>query len=398
MIFTRLKFTNICAFTNAEMNLSYPRQLVNSPLENEFLQGRPKFYYRKICIVTGANASGKTSLGRMIWGVQSFLFSKNLQASAFPINNKSTHASFEADFATDDFLHHRVFVKFTTDKSGSYIINEIKYACVYIGENDSCTKTTKKLDKEFLGHTRKNSLDYFYGISAEGYSVNLDEFKKIEFSSGWYYLLSETKETNDGIAGIDKKILELTMKTFDPSIKTVSELRETQEKDGVEEEITSGFSIRFQNNDNVIVTNSGEVANYSRLSRGTYDAVKISLFISAIQSDHLECESSEFNVGMVYFLDERMAYVHSELERAIVTLIISKLPVNGQFFYTTHNCDIFKLDLPIHSFVFLKKERDSTIFVDASSILKKNDRNLAKYVENDIFGVLPDLSPIEALI
>ncbi|GDQ33897.1 hypothetical protein BvCmsNSP039_02519 [Escherichia coli] len=101
---------------------------------------------------------------------------------------------------------------------------------------------------------------------------------------------------------------------------------------------------------------------------------------------------------MLYFLDESMAYVHSELERAIITLIISKLKINSQFFYTTHNCDIFKLDLPIHSYIFIKKEHDSSVFVDASEILKKNDRNLAKYVENDVFGVLPDLSLIEALI
>ncbi|HEC5279620.1 TPA: ATP-binding protein [Enterobacter cloacae] len=398
MIFTRLRFTNLCAFTDAEVNLSYPRQLANSPLDDEYLHGRSKFYYRKVCIVTGANASGKTSLGRMIFGLQTFLFSKNLPIAAFPINNKSEHASFEADFATEDFLHHRIFVKFKADRTGTYIINEIKYASVFIGENDSCTKTTKKLDSEFDGYNRKKAINYFYGISSGDHSVNLEEFKKITFSAGWYYLLSETKETTDEITGIDKKILEQVMKTFDPSIKSVSELKETQINNGVEQEILSGFSIRFQNNDPVIVTNSGEVANYNRLSRGTYDAVKISLFVSAIQTDYLESELNDNNTGMVYFLDERMAYVHSELERAIVTLIISKLPINGQFFYTTHNSDIFKLDLPIHSFVFLKKEHDSTVFVDASTILKKNDRNLSKYVENDIFGVLPDLSPVEALI
>ncbi|KAA1061536.1 AAA family ATPase [Enterobacter mori] len=398
MIFTRLKFNNLCAFSDAEINLSYPRQLANSPLDNEFLHGRPKFYYRKVCVITGANASGKTSLGRMIWGLQSFLFSKNLHSSAFPINDKNKCASFEVDFASDDFTHHRIYVRFKSDPTGSHIINEIKYASVYIGENDSCVKTTKQLDLEFASHERKKAIDYFYGVAAEGYSVNLEEFKKIRFRSGWYYLLSETKETNDEISDIDKNILELVIKTFDPSIKSVSELREIQEVDGVKEEILSGFSIRFQNNDNVIVTKSGDVANYTRLSRGTYDSVKLSLFISAIQADYLEMEEHENTVCMAYFLDERMAYVHSELERAIITLIISKLPINSQFFYTTHNSDIFKLDLPIHSFIFLKKEHDNTIFVDACKILKKNDRNLSKYVENDVFGVLPDLSLIEELI
>ncbi|HBU6168909.1 TPA: ATP-binding protein [Citrobacter freundii] len=398
MIFTRMKFTNLCAFTDAELNLSYPRQLTNSPLEGEFLHGRPKFYFRKVCLVTGANASGKTSLGRMIWGMQSFLFYKTLRYDTFPINDKSKYASFEADFVTDDFHHHRIFVKFKEEKAGTHTINEVKYSSVFIGENDTCSKTTKKLDKIFLDpeNTKKNS--YFFSIAMDGYPASIEFFKKYEFNTGWYYLLSETKETTDELSEINKDTLELIIKTFDPSIKSVSELKEVQELDGKKEEIVSGYSIRFYNNDNVIVTKSGEVANYNRLSRGTFDAVKLSLFVSAIQSDYMDCVSDGNYTGMVYFLDERMAYVHSELERAIITLIISKLPYNSQFFYTTHNCDIFKLDLPIHSFIFLKKENDRTTFVDASATLKKNDRNLSRYVENDIFGVLPDLSLIEALI
>lgn len=398
MIFTRLKFTNLCSFANAEINLSFPRQLSNSPLENEFLFGRPKFYYRKVCIVTGANAAGKTSLGRMIWGLQTFLINKNLLPGAFAINDKSKVASFEADFATDDFLHHRILVRFKIDQTGTFVIKEVRYASVRILENDSCTKTTKKLDNIFINNDSARYINYFHSFAGEGYSASLEEFKKIKFRGGWYYLLSETKETTDEMSGLDKNTLELIIKTFDPSIKSVSELREVEESNGKKIEILSGYSIRFHNHDNVIVTKSGEVANFERLSRGTFDAVKLSLFVSAILDDRLVSIEKQNDVCMLYFLDERMAFVHSELERAIITLIISKLPTNSQFFYTTHNCDIFKLDLPIHSFLFLKKENESTVFVDASTILKKNDRNLAKYVENDIFGVLPDLSLIEGLI
>lgn len=148
----------------------------------------------------------------------------------------------------------------------------------------------------------------------DGYPASIEFFKKYEFNTGWYYLLSETKETTDELSEINKDTLELIIKTFDPSIKSVSELKEVQELDGKKEEIVSGYSIRFYNNDNVIVTKSGEVANYNRLSRGTFDAVKLSLFVSAIQSDYMDCVSDGNYTGMVYFLDERMAYVHSELE------------------------------------------------------------------------------------
>ncbi|ENO2140401.1 ATP-binding protein [Escherichia coli] len=397
MIFTRLKFVNLCAFSDAELNLSFPRKLVNSPIDGEFLFGRPKFYYRKVCILTGANASGKTSLGRMLWGIQLFLSRKNLYQSAFPVNDKTKSASFEADFATEGFLHHRIFVKFRSDKSGTYLISEVKYASVFIGENDSCVKTTRKLDRVFQESGQYIANSYYHAVAADGESVSLENFKKNVFLGGWYYLLSKTKEETTEISGLDKNILELIMKTFDPSIKSVLELRENDGEEN-DKDVLTGFSIRFHNNDNVIVTNSGEVANCDRLSRGTYDAVKLSHFISSINSDYMTSPETNNIACMLYFLDESMAYVHSELERAIITLIISKLKINSQFFYTTHNCDIFKLDLPIHSYIFIKKEHDSSVFVDASEILKKNDRNLAKYVENDVFGVLPDLSLIEALI
>jgi len=175
----------------------------------------------------------------------------------------------------------------------------------------------------------------------------------------------------------------------------VVELREAEDNDNQDDNL-SGFSIRFYNNDVVIATKSGEVANYERLSKGTYDAVKLSHFVSSITADFREADVHD--ACNLYFLDERMAYVHSELERCIITLIISRLKTNSQFIYTTHNSDIYKLDLPIHSYTFIKKTGGRSDFIDASSILKKNDRNLARYVENDIFGILPDLSLIEALI
>lgn len=397
MIFTRLKFTNLCAFSDAEINLSFPRKLTNSPLESEHLFGRPKFYYRKVCIVTGANASGKTSLGRMLWGIQLFLTRKIIHSSAFPISDKNQPASFEADFATENFQHHRIYVKFTVENSGTYIINEVKYCSVPIAENDSCIKTTNKLNLAFTEDLSAHSSRSFFADASDGASVSLELFKEHRFNGGWYYLLSETKEATDEITGLNKNILELIIKTFDPSIKSVLELTEENDETPAKKTL-SGYSIRFHNGDNVIVTTSGEVANHNRLSRGTYDAVKLSQFVSAIDTDYKESFGRPNPGCMIYFLDERMAYVHSELERTIITLLISKLQDNSQFFYTTHNSDIFKLDLPIHSYLFIKKENDKSTFVDASSILKKNDRNLAKYVENDVFGVLPDLTLIEDLI
>lgn len=395
MIFTRLKFVNLYAFADAEINLSYPRRPVNMPLEGEFLHGRPRFYYKKVCIVTGGNASGKTSLGRILCGIQLFLRTKELRAS-LRIDDKYRDASFEVDFATEDFHHHRIYVRFATNDEGTFVVKEIKYGSLRIGLNDSCFKTTEKLNQLFLKKEPTQSENYFEGEDDNGETIILEQFKKFKFFGGWYYLLSETKESTAGISGVNKDILERIIRTFDSSIIGVSEMQETKENQDADKS-ASVFLIRFKNSDSIVVTSKGEITNSDRLSKGTFDAVTLSHFISAIINDHEVLKNSEMIPSMTYFLDEKLAFTHSELERMIVALIISKLKENTQFFYTTHNMDIFELDLPVHSFIFIRKTEGSSEFVEASAFLKKNDRSMKNAVERDVFGVLPDTSLVSEL-
>lgn len=396
MIFTRLKFVNLYAFANAELNLSYPRKPVNMPLDGEFLLGRPRFYYKKVCIVTGGNASGKTSLGRILCGIQLFLRTKELRTS-LRIDDKSCDASFEVDFATEDFRHHRIYVRFAVNDEGTFVIKEIKYASLRIGLNDSCFKTTERLNQLFLGKKNTQSEEYFECADESGETAILEQFKKYKFFGGWYYLLSETKESTAGISGVNKDILERIIRTFDSSIIGVSEMQESNENQD-NEKPASVFLIRFKNSDSLVVTSKGDITNSDRLSRGTFEAVTLSHFVSAIINDHEVLKDSELIPSMTYFLDEKLAFTHSELERMIVALIISKLKENTQFFYTTHNMDVFELDLPVHSFIFIRKSEGSSEFVEASSVLKKNDRSMRSAVERDVFGVLPDTSLVSELL
>lgn len=396
MIFTRLKFINLYAFEDAELNLSYPRKPVNMPLDGEFLAGRPKFYYKKVCIITGGNASGKTSLGRILCGIQVFLRTKELRSNNLRVNNKNNDASFEVDFATQDYLHHRLYVRFATSEGGAHIIKEIQYGFVQIELNDSCYKTTEKLNQLFS--TRPIDTKNFYQDSAtDGESVVLEFFKKFKFFGGWYYLLSETKESTTTISGMNKDILERIIRTFDSSITGVTEMLES-ENDGDEDKLSAVYLIKFKNSDSLVVTSKGEITNSDRLSRGTYEAVTLAHFISTIISSCKTLGKQSLIPSMTYFLDEKLAYTHSELERMIVALIISSLKENTQFFYTTHNMDIFELDLPAHSFIFIRKTKDCSEFVEANSVIKKNDRSMRNAVERDVFGALPDTSLVSELL
>lgn len=396
MIFTRLRFINLYAFEDAELNLSYPRKPVNMPLDGEFLAGRPKFYYKKVCIITGGNASGKTSLGRILCGIQVFLRTKELRSN-LRVNNKNNDASFEVDFATEEHFHHRLYVRFATSEGGAHIIKEIKYGFVQIALNDSCHKTTEKLNQLFSGRAPGDTEYFFQELATDSEPVVLEFFKQLKFFGGWYYLLSETKESTTAISGMNKNILERIIRTFDSSIIGVTEMLES-ESDGDENKSSAVYLIKFKNSDSLVVTSKGEIINSDRLSRGTYEAVTVAHFISAIISDCERLGKQSLIPSMTYFLDEKLAYTHSELERMIVALIISNLKENTQFFYTTHNMDIFELDLPVHSFIFIKKTKDYSEFVEANSVVKKNDRSMRNAVERDVFGVLPDTSLVSELL
>ena len=93
-----------------------------------------------------------------------------------------------------------------------------------------------------------------------------------------------------------------------------------------------------------------------------------------------------------------MAYTHSNLEQHILNLIISKLSPCSQFFYTTHNYDILDMGLPVHSFLFMRKNGNYSNIIQPEKIFNKNDRNLSNYVKNDYFNTLPDTSKLDTLL
>ena len=68
------------------MNLSYPKKIVNSSIENEFLTGFTNFRYKKVNILMGANATGKTSFGKMLMNIFHFNILELLDL--FPIKRK----------------------------------------------------------------------------------------------------------------------------------------------------------------------------------------------------------------------------------------------------------------------------------------------------------------------
>ena len=81
--------------------------------------------------------------------------------------------------------------------------------------------------------------------------------------------------------------------------------------------------------------------------------------------------------------------------------MIDHLNDNEQLIFTTHNTDMLDLNLPKHSFAFLRKrfeEDDYKVSVMyASDVLKRNTDSIRCAVANDVFLSLPDDSLLFSL-
>ena len=104
------------------------------------------------------------------------------------------------------------------------------------------------------------------------------------------------------------------------------------------------------------------------------------------------------NHNTFYYCDEKFPYIHSDIERAILSLMIASMPDNAQLFFTTHNTDILDMNLPKHSYMFLSKDKNNKNMpikcIEASSLLKRSTDSLKRAVENDLFCTAPSVDLI----
>ena len=63
MIIMDIKVDNIYAFKDFHINMSYPKKIVNSTIENEFLEERTNFRYKKVNIIMGTKCNRKNNYG-----------------------------------------------------------------------------------------------------------------------------------------------------------------------------------------------------------------------------------------------------------------------------------------------------------------------------------------------
>lgn len=368
MIVMDLKLDNLCAFRDFHVNFSYPKKIVNSYIENENLEGLPNFRYKKVNIIMGSNATGKTSLGRIILSIFVLIGERNIDIITRHISNEDKTACFAMDFVNEDSGGYRLYrIKAVFDPSEDHDYSsenvKIRIESTNIRPRENYETCAKRLDSIMIGFTDAN------------YITELEKLKNLS----WYFsfpfdTLQPKYNIEDGEEYL--AVLERTLRVLDPAIKSVFKI----------EGLNDTYAIKMA--DKNIIIQEGEILNSSLLSSGTKAGIDIANIVSSIK----------MGTHSFYYCDEKFSYVHSDIEKGFLSLMINQLKSNSQFFFTTHNLDILDLPLPKHSFNFLKKEtfEDGQVIsiINAANYLKKSTDSLRNAVDNDLFSVSPNLDSL----
>lgn len=371
MIVMDVRIDNFYAFKNFHMNMSYPKKIVNSYIENEYLSERPNFRYKKVNILMGANATGKTSFGQMLMSAFNFMYKKEISCLLGDICDTNKEASFSIDFVLGEFILYSMQIVILPASEDGYTDESVKLKIeqVNINKNDSYESCKQRLEKKLK--------------EAQYTSNYVNELEKLSNLS-WLFVYPERKDKFKFPKGDFKtvyfKVLEKTLKALDPSIIGVEEMNTVEDS----------YIIRMRSKS--VIVQEGSIVNESILSSGTKSGIEIANIVASILT----------NRNQFYYCDEKFSFVHSEIEKAFLAIMIDSLGTNEQLFFTTHNMDILDLNLPKHSFTFMKKDIYDDEYpikcICANEILKRNTDSLRSAVENDLFCTAPSVDSVYDIV
>lgn len=367
MIVLNVYLDNFYAFKDFQMNLTYPKKIVDSYIQDEHLKDHPNFRYKKVNIIMGANASGKTTFGYMLMSIFNFISEKNHSFITGIVNDRSRTASFMIDLICESDILYRIACTIPPKPEGKYDTGDVKLEIrnENIRIKDSYESCIKRLETASYS-------------PCENYLQELEKMESI------FWPFEYPRDTNRTLYFRSKDVkfsyvLENILKALDPSVQKVER----------SQDVENAFVIRLR--DRAIILQNGSPFETELLSSGTKAGVEIAMVVSSLLQG--------FNT--FYYCDEKFSYIHSDIEKAVLSLMIDSIRPNEQLFFTTHNTDILDMNLPKHTFTFLRKtlEGDEHLIscVSASSLLKRSSDSLKNAVENDMFSTSPMVDLIYAI-
>lgn len=365
MIVMDVHIDNFFAFKKFHMNMAYPRKISDSYICEEYLKDRPNFRYKKVNILMGANATGKTSFGRMLMSIFNFMDRKQFERMTNLISNPEKEATFSMDFITNEYIMYRIVTKIAPKTADKYLSSDLNVWVkkVNINLKDSYESCCERLES----------------ISCEKKNNFIEELEEIKGLSWLFeYPSEEMDQYETPTTNIDRyiHILENTLRALDSSIKKVEKI----------DSVKNTFVLRRDDHD--VIMQDGKIIDTNILSSGTKAGIDIANVVAAIINGE----------NGFYYCDEKFSYIHSDIEKAFLSVMIGCLKSNDQLFFTTHNTDILDLPLPKHSFIFLTKDCNDILqpikCISASEYLKRATDSLRNAVDNDLFSSAPSVDLI----
>ena len=358
MIILNIKLNHVYGFDDFQMNFTYPRKLSVSLIGEEALAGRERFRYKKAIILMGTNATGKTSLGRALLKIFSSVKEAN-EAFLRDLYSGDQPAEFLVDFVNEGHTLHRL--------KGSVKGEDVNlhYYSAEIGEKDSYEMAVEKLTDR-----------------TADLNGNIKELKKQVGVLEYRFAYPEI-ETSLRVSDVKKDALLKTLRavigTLDPTLTDIS----------IAKDLKDSFIIRRRSKE--IIIQEGKLLNRELMSSGTAEGIDVAVFLASMLS----------NRNCFYYCDEHFSYIQSDIEKRIFGLMVERLGANEQLIFTTHNTNMLNLNLPKHTFAFMRKEIDDTDYKVtvsfASDYLKRHTDSVKCAMENDVFGSLPDDSLLDDL-
>jgi len=364
MVILDAKLNNLYAFKNFHINFTYPKKIVDSSIKEEHLLSRPNFRYKKVNVLLGANASGKTTFGRIIMKIFNFMDKKNYEFITKTIRDCNKEASFVLDLASENNFFYRVACAISPCIDGKYTTDNIHLEVrkERILAKDSYESCAKRIENESY-------------LPSDNYITELEKMGEL----AWMFEYPEDHNRIPNLPNKNEKfrtILEIILKSLDPSIQEVK----------ISQDVDSAYVIILPNDS--IVIQKGQAMDIPLLSSGTKSGIIVANLVASLMK-----KSNSF-----YYCDEQFSYIHSDMEKALLSTMIDCVESGEQLFFTTHNTDILDMNLPKHTFTFLRKDMSDTnhpiVCIEASSLLKRNTDSLRNAVENDLFSTAPSLELI----
>lgn len=367
MILMHLCVDNFYSFNKFEANFSYPRKIANSSIASEHIVGFPNFRYKKVNIIMGANSTGKTTMGKILMRIFNFIKRKNISQVTDYIADRSKEASFQIDIVSEDTLYRidcRINPKDKTNLDYQNDDVKVKVRSEKIRTKDSYESCVSRLETQAVTYDN----DYINELEPV---TNLSWKFKYPLDDGPSIASFPENRDNSYL-----KILKNVFQTFDPSISDVKKVP------GIEDAYAIHFPLR-----KIVIQEGDEITNMY-LSSGTKSVIDIANMIYSIKK----------GMNAFYYCDELFSFVNSDIEKAVLSLMIECLHDNEQLFFTTHNPDILDMDLPKHSFMFMKKVPEEETYcitsLSAADFLKRNTDSVRCAVENDLFSIAPEIDKI----